>query len=312
MGFPPLRVHPELPMTPTPGRIVAAAASIAFALSLAGCGGGGGGDAGPGPTPTTSLSGNVVKGPTSGATVTAYSIAGGMMGSPLGTAVTDPQGAFAMPMASAAGPVMLQIAGGTYTDEATGAKVTFAPGQVMTAVLSSLASGTASVQVTPLTAMAQAMAAGMPGGMTPANIDAANAAVGAYFMIGDIVHTRPVNPLVSGSGVGAAMPMANYGIALGAMAQYAKNAGVSSSAFVGSMMQDAADGVLDGKAGTTPIAMGPGMMGGGAMMQASAGGSGLAAAMADFMNSPANASGLTAASMTQLMQQLAAGTGRLR
>jgi hypothetical protein len=298
-------------MTHVPARILRAAASIALAVSLPGCGGGGGGDAAPGPTAATTIGGNVVKGPVSGATVTAYSIAGGMMGNALGTAVTDAQGAFAMPMASGAGPLLLQIAGGTYTDEATGAKVTLAPGQLMTAVLSSLASGTASVQVTPLTAMAQAMAAGMPGGMTPANIDAANAAVGAYFMVGDIVHTQPVNPLVNGSGAGATAPMANYGIALAAMAQYAKNAGVPSSAFVGLMMQDAADGVLDGKAGGTPIAMGATMMGGG-MMQASAGGSGLAAAMADFMHSPANASGLTTASMTPLMQQLAAGAGRLR
>jgi hypothetical protein len=302
-------------------RFLPAVAATAFAVAIGGCGGGGGGGGGGGapadPSPlqdfgATTIAGSVVKGPVNGATVTAYSVIGGMMGTPLASTTTDANGAFAMPLGANAGPLMLRVIGGTYTDEATGAKVTFAPGQMMTTVLSSLANGTASVQVTPLTAMAQAMAAGMPGGMTPANIDAANAAVGAYFMVGDIVHTRPLNPLVSGSGVGAAMPMANYGIALGAMAQYAKNAGVSSSAFVGSMMQDAADGVLDGKAGTTPIAMGPGMMGGGAMMQASAGGSGLAAAMADFMNSPANASGLTTASMTQLMQQLSIGTGRLR
>jgi hypothetical protein len=34
--------------------------------------------------------------------------------------------------------------------------------------------------------------------------------------------------------------------------------------------------------------------------------------MGDFMGSPSNASGLTAASMTQLMQHLTAGGGRLR
>jgi hypothetical protein len=303
-------------MTHALTRLPAAAISIAFAAVMAGCGGGGGGAPGVSPSPgepaATTIAGSVVKGPVSGATVTAYSVAGGMMGAALISTTTDAQGSFAMPMPGDAGPIMLRVTGGTYTDEATGAKVTFAPGQMMTAVLSSLASGTASVQVTPLTAMAQAMAAGMPGGMTGANVDAANAAVGAYFMAGDIVHTRPVNPLVGGSGAGATAAMANYGMALAAMAQYAKDAGVSSPAFVGSMMLDAADGVLDGKAGTAPIAMGPGMMGGGGMMQASAGGSGLAAAMGEFMNSPSNASGLTAASMTQLMQQLGAATGRLR
>jgi hypothetical protein len=305
-------------MTRALARLLPAVAVAAFAASLSGCGGGGAGDASTGseaavPLVTTTIAGSVVKGPVSGATVTASTVsANGMMGFPVRSTTTDAQGSFAMPVPMAGGPLMLTVTGGTYTDEATGAKVTFAPGQMMTTVLSSLASGTASVQVTPLTAMAQAMAAGMPGGMTPANVDAANAAVGTYFMAGDIVHTPPVNPLVSGSGVGVAAPMANYGIALAAMAQYAKNAGVPSSIFVGAMMQDAADGVLDGKAGSTPIAMGAGMMGGTGMMQAGAGGSGLAGAMTDFMNSPANASGLTTTSMTQLMQQLASAGGRLR
>lgn len=304
-------------MTRALARLVPVTVATALAAALAACGGGGGGggpfEASPPPDPApTTIAGSVVEGPVSGATVTAYSVMGGMMGTALGSTTTDANGAFVMTVPIAGGPLMFRITGGTYTDEATGATVTFAPGQVMTSVLSSLASGTASVQVTPLTAMAQAMAAGMPGGMTPANVDAANAAVGAYFMVGDIVHTPPMNPLVSGSGAAIATPMANYGMALAAMAQYAKNAGVPSSNFVGLMMQDAADGVLDGKAGSTPIAMGTGMMGGAGMMQATAGGSGLATAMADFMNSSANASGLTTTSMTQLMQQLAAATGRLR
>ena len=297
-------------------RPVATILATALAAALAACGGGGGGapasstdllDLG-----STTIAGSVVEGPVSGATVTAYSVMGGIMGTALGSTSTDANGAFTMPMGANAGPIMLRVTGGTYVDEATGGTVTFTPGQMMTAVLSSLASGTASVQVTPLTAMAQAMAAGMPGGMTAANIDAANTAMGAYFMVGDIVHTPPLNPLVTGSGTGVAAPMANYGMALAAMAQYAKNAGVPSSTFVGLMMQDAADGVLDGKAGTTPIAMSTGMMGGGGMMQATAGASGLASAMADFMKSPANASGLTTTSMTTLMQQLAASGGRLR
>ena len=293
-------------------RLVSVLCSTTAAGMLAACGGGGGADAAPESTAApTSLSGSVVKGPVSGATVTAYAVSGGTMGAQLGTAVTDPQGAFTMPMGASAGAVMLQMAGGSYVDEATGATVTMGPGQVMTAVLSSLASGTASVQVTPLTAMAQAMAARLPGGLTPANIDAANAAVGSYFLVSDIVHTRPMNPLVSGAAVGATAAMMNYGIALAAMSQYAKEAGVSSPVLVGAMMQDAADGVLDGKAGTTPIALGSGMMGAG-MMQSTVGGTGLASAMANFMNGAANRSGLTPASMTPLMQQLTTATGRMR
>lgn len=287
--------------------------TLALALLLSACGGGGGGGAADGPVApaAASISGNAVKGPVQGATITAYALSGGAMGAMLGSATTDSQGAFTLPLSGSAGAMMLRMTGGSYVDEATGATVTMGPGQVMTTVLSSLPGGTATVQVTPLTAMAQAMAAGMPGGMTAANIDAANAAVGAYFMVGDIVHTPVMNPLVAGSGANATPAMANYGAMLAAMSQYAKGVGMPSADFVGAMMQDAADGVLDGKAGTTAISMGGGMMGAG-MMQASAGAAGLAGAMADFMNSGANRSGVTSASMQQLMQQMSASGGRLR
>lgn len=304
-------------MKRVPVRALACVFTTAIAPALAGCGGGGGGDGVAQSTAgadlvTTTIAGSVVKGPVSGATVTAYTVTGnGLRGFPVRSTTTDAQGSFAMPVPMAGGPLMLQVTGGTYTDEATGAPVTLAAGQMMTSVLSSLAAGTASVQVTPLTAMAQAMAAGMPGGMTAANVDAANAAVGTYFMAGDVVHTPPMNPLVSGAAAGASPSMMNYGVALAAMSQYAKQAGVSSATLVGAMMQDAADGVLDGKAGTTAIALGGGMMGGG-MMQSTVGGTGLASAMSDFMNGAANRSGVTAASMTPLMLQLAAGGGRLR
>ena len=304
-------------------RIVSLLCSLTAAGLLTACGGGGGGGGGDASSGsqsavdlvTTTIAGSAVKGPVSGATVTAYTVNGsGMRGFAVGSSTTtDAQGSFAVTVPLAGGPVMLTVTGGTYTDEATGASVTLAPGQMMSAVLPSLAAGTASVQVTPLTAMAQAMAAGMPGGMTTANIDAANAAVGSYFMVGDIVHTRPMNPLVSGAATGATGAMMNYGVALAAMSQYAKDAGVPSSVMVGAMMQDAADGVLDGKAGTTPIALGggTGMMGSG-MMQPTAGGSGLASAMTTFMNGTANRSGLTPASMAPLMQQLTTAGGRLR
>ncbi len=182
--------------------------------------------------------------------------------------------------------------------------------------------------MTPLTAMAQAMAQRMSGGLTDANIAAANTAVGSYFMVHDILHTQPINPLVTGSATGATPDMMNYGMALAAMSQYAKGAGMSnSSGFVTAMMNDAADGVIDGKASGTQISMGAGMSAGGTgtagggmmgtgvagsgMMQPDAGRAGLSTAMTDFMNSGLNRSGVTAASMTTLMQQLRNGTGQL-
>jgi hypothetical protein len=253
-----------------------------------------------------------------------------MMGAQLGSALTDAAGAFTMPMGSYAGSVMLQMSGGTYTDEATGVLMTMGPGDMMTAVLPTVAASAAvkGVAVTPLTSMAQAMAQRMSGGLIDANIAAANTAVGNYFMVHDILHTQPINPLVTGSATGATQDMMNYGMALAAMSQYAKGVGMSSSSgFVTAMMNDAADGVIDGKASGTQVIMGGGMsvggtattgggmMGAGAtgssMMQPDAGRTGLSTAMTDFMNSSLNRSGVPAASMTTLMQQLRGSTGQL-
>jgi hypothetical protein len=302
-------------------------------LLLAGCGGGSSIDGtGVATTPSAqgTVSGNVVKGPVSGATVQAFAVSGGVMGAQLSSAVTDANGAFTMPMGSYAGPLMLQMSGGTYIDEATGVPMTMAPGDVMTAVLPTVAAGAIvnGVAVTPLTAMAQAMAQHMSGGLTDPNIAAANTAVGNYFMVHDILHAQPINPLVPGSAAGATPDMVNYGMTLAAMSQYAKGAGMSSSSgFVTAMMNDASDGVIDGKASGTQVTMGGGMsaggtttIGGGMMgagvtgstiMQPDAGRAGLSTAMTEFMNSSLNRSGVSAASMTTIMQQLRDGSGQL-
>lgn len=304
------------------------------AMLLAGCGGGSSVD-GMGAATTLSaqgtVSGNVVKGPVSGATIKAFAISGGAMGAPISSAVTDAHGAFSMSMAGYAGPVMLQMSGGIFTDESTGLPMAMGAGDVMTAVLPEVAAGAnvTGVAVTPLTAMAQAMAQRMSGGLTDANIATANTAVGNYFMVHDILlHTQPINPLVPGSAAGATQDMMNYGMTLAAMSQYAQRVGItSSSGFVTAMMNDASDGVIDGKASGIQLTMGGGMLAGGSattgggmmgagvtvsnMMQPDAGRAGLSTAMTDFMNSSLNRSGVSAASMTTLMQQLRDGTGQM-
>jgi len=264
------------------------------------------------------ISGMAIKGPVSGATVTAYSIANGMMGSQVTNTTTDSTGSFLLSMGTYSGSVMLQMSGGTYVDEATGMPMTMASGNVMTAVIPSVVSGSTitGIQMTPLTSMSQSMASNMAGGMTGANIVAANASVGAYFMVNDILHTQPMNPLVSGSSGTATQDMKNYGMTIAAMSQTAKDMGMtSSSGMVTAMMNDATDGVMNGMMGGTLISMGGmggGMMGGGgAMMQVTAGTSGLATAMSAFMASPMNKSGLTAADMLTLMTHLNASNGTL-
>ena len=166
--------------------------------------------------------------------------------------------------------------------------------------------------------MAQARAQAMTGGMTDANITAANTAVGNYFMVSDILHTQPMNAAISGSGGTATTDMRNYGIAIAAMSQYAQTIGMTDpAALITAMMNDASDGIMNGMMGSTQITMGGmmggGMMGGGGtMMQSTAGTSGLATAMTTFMGSAANQSGLSAATMQTLIDKLAASNGTIQ
>jgi len=288
----------------------ALAAVLLLTIGLGGCSGGGDSFSdGSGSTPDT-LQGAAVKGPVSGATVTAFAIQNGAMGTQIGSATTDAQGNFTMPLSDYTGPVLLQMSGGSYTDEATGQPVSMAEGEVMTAVMPSLPStGTiANVNITPLTSMAQAMAQSMTGGMTITNITVANDAVTSYFRVGDILTTPPMNPLIFGSGTGASPESRNYGITLAAMSQYANEMGLSSSAgIVTAMMNDAADGTMDGRLGSRGIVM----KGGGTTMSSTAATSGLSEAMTSFTESPMNRSGVTVAEIQALMTQLRTSTGRL-
>ena len=280
-------------------------------LMATACGGGGGIDVGSG---GTGISGSVIKGPAANATVIAYPVTAGQPGAQIGSATTDANGNFSMTMASYTGPVMLQANAGTFRDEATGALMTMAVGDAMTAVLPSVATGTTvtGVQVTPVTSMAQTRAQQMTGGMTDANIAAANTAMGNYFSVADILHVQPMNPLVPGSGAGAGPDARNYGITLAAMSQYAKSLNMANtSALVTSMMSDASDGMMDGKKGSSPISMTMGGMMGSSMMAATAGTSGLATAMTNFVMSPANMSGLTATDVAPLVQKVSSSSGKI-
>ena len=289
---------------------------LALGLFVAGCGGGGTSSE---PTASGNISGDAVKGPVAGATVTAYGVnANGSAGAMLGSTTTDAHGAFTMPIDGAGGPVFLGMSGGTYTDEATGLAMNMGSTDVMTAVVPSVAAGAsvAGVQITALTSMAESMAEHMAGGLTNANVMAANAAVGAYFMVDDILYTRPMNPLLAGSGSTATQSMMNYGMTLAAMSQYAKNAGMTpSSALVTSMMADASDGTMDGMSGGNQTMMGGGMMGGGmgsgVIMRPDAGSNGLSNAMGTFMASGFNMSGVNSTNMATLMQHLAGSGGHM-
>lgn len=297
-------------------RLLARGLTVASIVALAACGGSGsttvagGGVIGG----TGSIVGTGSKGPVGGATVIAYGVAGGSPGAQIGTAMTDANGRFSLSIGGYAGPVMLQLSGGSYTDEATGSAMGMAAGDVMTAMVPSVAAGstTSGIQITPLTSMAQTAVQHMSGGMNDANIATANRSVGAYFMVSDILHVAPMNPLVAGSGATGTQDAINYGMALAAMSQYAKSQGMTvSSAIVTAMMNDASDGMMDGKMGSSSVMMGGMGTGMGMAMPVNAGTSGLASAMTAFAGSSQNRSGVTASMMQPLINQLATTTGQL-
>lgn len=291
---------------------VVTAVLAASALLLSACGGGGSGGGTTQPAGGT-VSGTVVKGPASGASVAAYAITNGTMGAQVGSGTTDSMGNFTISIGDYSGPLMLQASGGTYIDETTGTTMTMQAGDVMACAIPSVSAGatTTGIQVTPLTSMAHSRVHHMAGGITAANITTANSAIGTYFSVGDILHTAPMNPMVVGSGSSSSQDAKNYGMSIAAMSQYAQSIGMpNSSGIVTAMMNDAADGVMDGKMGGASIAMGGGMMSG-SMMHADAGTTGLATAMTAFVNSAMNKSGVTMASMQPLVNQLAAANPQL-
>ncbi len=274
---------------------------------LAACGGGGGGGA----AVQGGISGTATKGPMNNATVTAYAISNGQMGAQIATTTTDANGNgnFTMSTGSYSGPVMLQMSGGNYTDEATGTTMSMAPGDVMTTVIPTIATGAtiSGIQVTPITSMAQTMAQHLTGGMTDANIATANTAMGTYFTVSDILHTQPMNPLAAVSGTGVSQDAQNYGMALAAISQYAQTQGMSSSsAMVTALMNDASDGVMNGMAGSTTVQMGG--MAGGMPLPAAAGTSGLGAAMNTFMTSAQNKSGVMTSTLMNNLNSTGTGT----
>lgn len=160
-------------------------------------------------TPTTSASvvtGSVVKGNVSGATVTIKNAATGVT---LGTGTTDGSGAYSVSI-TFTGDVIVEASGGTYTDEATSQSATLTT--PLRAVIS-VSPGNSTAVVTPLTTMAYANAFTSAGTAVTAaafNTQAANVAK-LFKLNGSLTSTMPT---VSGANVN------DYGRALAGLSKY--------------------------------------------------------------------------------------------
>jgi len=167
---------------------------IAMAVALlAGCGGGGSGGGGGSSTPaTTVITGMASKGPIKAGTVKVYAIRDGVedQTAPIGQEQTDDSGNYSIDVGSYKGPVVVEVTGGSYKDEVSGASVSLKA--TFRTVLVNASTGKNTVAVTPLTELAYKKAKGAGTTLAGASIDAANAGIAAMFKLTDIVSTLPV------------------------------------------------------------------------------------------------------------------------
>jgi hypothetical protein len=180
------------------------------ALALAGCGGGGGSAA---PT-TTTIGGMASKGPIKAGQVKVFAIRNNTedKSGPIGQGVTDANGNFSVDVGVFSGPVVLEVSGGTFTDEVSGLPVAMNSNTLLRAAVTNVAAGTQAVAVTPLTELAFNKARGTGTTLTAAAIDDANTKIAAQFQLKDIVATLPV-------AAGGADDQKKYAAALGAISQ---------------------------------------------------------------------------------------------
>jgi uncharacterized protein (UPF0333 family) len=191
---------------------------ILLVLTLFGCGGGGGGSSVS--LQTTEISGVASKAPISGGNVNVFKIVNGTKVVPaIASGTTGTDGTYNLSWESYSGPVLVEISGGSYTDEATGnTNATIPPAEPLHAVVPS-ASGAVSAAVTPLTDLAFQLAGA---NLTEATISSANEQVASMFGVDDIIGTQPVAPTASALAASTTAQRA-YTLALAAFSQIVKD-----------------------------------------------------------------------------------------
>ena len=123
---------------------------------LSACGGGGGL---PPAAPSSRLDGTVTDAVITNGTLRVYAFDGGVQGELLAETVTDGQGDFAFEnFSSPDRPIVIEVRGGRYTEEASGVSVNLLDGQALRAYLFYEQGAPITVQITPLTHLASCLA----------------------------------------------------------------------------------------------------------------------------------------------------------
>lgn len=218
-------------------KILCVLASILFLIS---CGGGGGGSsylpAGTG----AMVNGTASKGMISGGTVSVYAIDNnGQKGSLLGSATTDSDGHYAVEI-DYDGPILVEITGGTYTDEATGQTKDLV--EPLRAALP-FTSGDVDVAVTPLTEVAVRIAEAS-GSMNSTNIGDANDLI-SQILGDDIISTLPTDCDDPSEFATASQSEQNYALLLAAMSQMCETANQDITDIIDAIEEDLVDMEMD-------------------------------------------------------------------
>lgn len=220
--------------------ILSSVLSLAL-LTLVGCGGGGGGSTSSSSTGgSTTLTGVAAKGPISGGTINVYAIKNGQVdtANAIGTGTTAADGKFTISIPDdkkPTGPVVVEVSGGTFTDEASGT-TGVALKTSLRAAISSIANGD-KIAVTPFTHLAAKQVEGI-GAFTEQEINDANQQIGSFFEVGDIIKSQPFDS-TKGAPATASDDDKKYASALGVFST------LCNSRKGATKLEDALTGILD-------------------------------------------------------------------
>ena len=224
-------------------------ASLALAVAITGCGGGGGSSGGGGATPQpaakSAVSGAVTKGPVAGAQLYLYQM--DAAGNKTGDAVAGPiqtaeDGSWSVQIPdSIPRPLLIESSGGTYTDEATGTTVNAG------SLNSFLPEGAETAAVTPLSELLVRSAREHLANNAESSLEEGIEAGGD--VLDDVlgVSFDPLTTVPSTTGDDPAAKQ--YAAVLGGLSTQASNLSGSTDPFdtVIALVEDASDGVVDGK-----------------------------------------------------------------
>jgi hypothetical protein len=208
-------------ITQTSQRLFSLFLLFAVTTYMVACGPGGSTEL-PGERPYGSIAGHAVDATLVGSTVTVYGFANGARGVTLGSAITDENGRYTLDIQAPSQPILIEIRGGSYVEDATATPVSLADGLVLRAI-ARYVSGEAidDLMVTPLTHLAAGLAEyKIVHGVSPDQaLTDATSAINGFFAI-DTGTTLPLDITDASNAIAALDDQALYGFYLAGLSSW--------------------------------------------------------------------------------------------